>query len=200
MFDELPIQMSLPDATVTYYPKWLTANQASRYQAILQEELLWSQDYIKIYGRTVKIPRLQAWYGEPEALYTYSKLEMKPLAWHPVLADLRAKLEEECAAQFNSVLANWYRHGQDSMGMHSDDEPELGVRPVIASLTLGQARGFIMKHKITGQKEVLDLAHGSLLVMSGDTQANWQHGINKTKKTVADRINLTFRHITPVRS
>lgn len=200
MFDELPIQLSLPDATVTYYPQWLEANQASSYQMTLQDELQWSQDYIKLYGREVKIPRLQAWYGEPEATYTYSQLAMKPMPWHSVLADLRATLEQECNTQFNSVLANWYRNGQDSMGMHSDDEPVLGVQPVIASLTFGAARGFIMKHKLTGQKEVLELAHGSLLVMSGDTQTYWQHGINKTKKRIADRINLTFRHITPVES
>ena len=200
MFGEIPLQLSLPDASVTYYPQWLAFNLASEYQAMLQEELQWSQDYIKIFGREVKIPRLQAWYGEPDAVYTYSQLAMQPLHWHPILAELRLKLERECSTQFNSVLANWYRDGQDSMGMHSDDEPELGVQPVIASLTLGEARGFIMKHKRTGQKQVLDLAHGSLLVMSGNTQANWQHGINKTKKSVADRINLTFRHITPVRS
>ena len=91
MFDELPIQLSLPDATVTYYPQWLEANHASSYQMTLQDELQWSQDYIKLYGREVKIPRLQAWYGEPEATYTYSQLAMKPMPWKNSLPNWAAR-------------------------------------------------------------------------------------------------------------
>lgn len=197
MFAEPPLQLDMPQAQVTYYPQWLTSDKAAVFATRLQTELQWSQDYIKIYGREVKIPRLQAWYGEPEATYTYSQLAMKPLPWHPILAEIKRDLVEFLDAEFNSVLANWYRDGQDSMGMHSDDEPELGEQPVIASLTLGHARGFVFKHKATGEKHTLPLAHGSLLVMAGTTQRYWQHGINKTKKPVADRINLTFRQIYP---
>ncbi len=197
LFTAEPIDVPMAQAQVTYYPQWLGSAQATLIAEQLKAELCWSQDYIKVFGREVKIPRLQAWYGDPEATYTYSQLAMTPLEWHPCLAKLRAQLQSDLACSFNSVLANWYRDGADSMGMHSDDEPELGTQPVIASLTFGEPRAFIFKHKHSGQKHSLPLGHGSLLVMAGDTQQYWQHGINKTKRSISDRINLTFRMIHP---
>lgn len=190
-------RLPLPDATVTYYPGWLPAAEADAIQTQLHTELSWQQDTIKLFGKLVKIPRLQAWHGDPGTAYTYSGLTMTPKPWTPTLAGLRDRLAQHCQQPFNSVLANWYRDGNDSMGMHADNEPELGPQPVIGSVTLGQARGFIFRHIHTGLRHKLLLEHGSLLVMAGTTQQFYQHGINKTKQVVNDRINLTFRHIMP---
>ena len=193
LFDSFPLVMD--DANVEYYPNWLALSLADELLARLKSELTWSQDYIRIYGRDVKIPRLQSWIGDRDATYTYSGLPMQPLPWHPALTNVRSLCEKTTNHAFNSVLVNWYRDGQDSMGMHSDDEPELGPEPVIASVTLGYPRKFIFKYKRTGEKVDVELAHGSLLVMRETTQQFWQHGINKTKRQIDDRINLTFRYI-----
>ena len=193
LFDSIPLEMD--DANVEYFPNWLGLSQADAFLTRLKTELTWSQDYIRIYGRDVKIPRLQSWVGDPDSTYTYSGLPMQPLPWSTSLSTIRTLCEQTTHNTFNSVLANWYRDGQDSMDMHSDDEPELGREPTIASVTLGYPRKFIFKHKQTGQKVDVELEHGSLLVMRGSTQQFWQHGINKTKRQIDDRINLTFRHI-----
>ncbi|WP_018982861.1 alpha-ketoglutarate-dependent dioxygenase AlkB family protein [Salinimonas chungwhensis] len=190
-----PQVLPLPDADVTYYPQWLEAEKASVIEQQLKDELHWHQDTIKIYGRLVKIPRLQAWHGDHRATYSYSGLAMTPQPWTSALGELKDQLAGHCHTSFNSVLANWYRDGQDSMGMHADDEPELGPEPVIASLTFGQARPFIFKHQTTRARSKVVLEHGSLLVMRGRTQQHYHHGIAKTTQQIGDRINLTFRHI-----
>ena len=191
------IELALPDAQVSYQANWLDNREATAFAARLKTELQWQQDTIKLFGKLVKIPRLQAWYGDADACYQYSGLAMTPRPWHPLLSQLKNQLEQHCDCRFNSVLANWYRDGKDSMGMHSDDEPELGPAPTIASLTLGQARPFAFVHKATKARTVYTLEHGSLLLMQGQTQRFYQHGINKTARPVDDRINLTFRYVYP---
>ncbi|MCV2883572.1 alpha-ketoglutarate-dependent dioxygenase AlkB [Aestuariibacter sp. AA17] len=197
LFDNDSPVLSLPmqDACVEYIPRFLGGELADSSLQTLVSELAWRQDHIKMFGKTVKIPRLQAWYGDKEAIYTYSGLTMKPLAWTPCLLELKQMCEQAASAKFNGVLANLYRNEQDSMGWHADDEPELGERPVIASLTLGEARDFDFKHKITGEKHRVRLAHGSLLIMSEETQKYWFHAISKRTKTLGLRVNLTFRFI-----
>lgn len=189
--------LMLPEADVSYYPCWLSAKYASACQQTLQDELPWAQDTIKLFGKAVKIPRLQSWHGDPDCAYTYSGLTMTPQPWTPTLQRIREQCERTLDHRFNSVLANWYRHGADSMSLHADNEPELGPRPVIASVTLGEARPFILKHRETGQRHTQVLEHGSLLVMAGSTQSHYLHGIAKTKKTIQGRINLTFRFLYP---
>ncbi|MEW9798404.1 alpha-ketoglutarate-dependent dioxygenase AlkB family protein [Alteromonas sp. CYL-A6] len=201
MFDQVAdhglqkTQLPLPDAEVWYYPRWLAAEQATSFKADLIATLPWRQDDITLFGKTMKIPRLQSWHGDPDCVYAYSGMQLTPAAWTASLSALRVRCEEATGRRFNSVLANWYRDGQDSMSLHADDEPELGIRPVIASVTLGEERPFIFRHKKTKARFTLRLAHGSLLVMAGDTQTNYLHGMAKTRKPVADRINLTFRYL-----
>lgn len=190
--------LPMPDADVTLYPAFFSDQEAAHYFDALRQSLLWQQDDIKLYGRKVKIPRLQAWYGDKEAHYAYSGLQMVPNVWTPELQHIRQTCEQVCNTRFNSVLANLYRDGQDSMGWHSDDEPELGQRPVIASVSFGQVRDLDFRHKISGQKQRLSLPHGSLLIMAGDTQQYWQHGISKRARIAQERINLTFRMIHQV--
>jgi alkylated DNA repair dioxygenase AlkB len=192
-----PNLQSLPlaDAKVQYLANWLDNETADSLLYLFQRELDWSEGEIKIFGKKIKIPRLQAWYGDAGTNYAYSGVIMHPIPWHDELQTLKARCEHQCGSTFNSVLANLYRDGQDSMGMHSDDEPELGIEPIIASVSLGEVRNFDFKHKVNGDKFRLPLEHGSLLIMSGKTQQYWRHGIAKTKKQIEPRINFTFRQI-----
>jgi alkylated DNA repair dioxygenase AlkB len=192
-----PNLQSLPlaDAKVQYLANWLDNETADALLYLFQRELEWSEGEIKIFGKKIKIPRLQAWYGDAGTNYAYSGVIMHPIPWHDELQTLKARCEHQCGSAFNSVLANLYRDGQDSMGMHSDDEPELGIEPIIASVSLGEVRNFDFKHKVNGDKFRLPLEHGSLLIMSGKTQQYWRHGIAKTKKQIEPRINFTFRQI-----
>lgn len=161
--------------------------------ARLLDETPWRAESVVVYGKRHLQPRLTAWYGE--ASYTYSGLQLEPLPWTALLLAIRAAVEAACGRRFNSVLLNRYRDGRDSMGMHSDDEPELGEQPVIASLSFGTTRTFILRHKRNKQTVRLELEDGSLLLMSGRLQENWVHGINKSARPLGERLNLTFRYI-----
>ena len=168
--------------------------------AILRQliaDVPWRQENIVVWGKLYSQPRLVAWYGDRGSDYTYSGIKLTPIPWTDLLLDIKNRVEIVTAAGFNSVLLNYYRDNRDSMGFHSDDEPELGVRPVIASLSLGDERTFIMKHKLNKLAKPirLRLASGSLLLMKGETQHCWKHGIAKTTRPSGPRINLTFRRI-----
>lgn len=190
-----PQSLPLADAKVQYLANWLDNKTADCLYEVFQHELDWREGLIKMFGKTVKIPRLQAWYGDAGTDYEYSGVTMSPLPWQDDLHKLKVKCEHQCGSSFNSVLANFYRYGQDGMGMHSDNEPELGPEPIIASVSLGEVRNFDFKHKLNGEKCRLPLEHGSLLIMSGETQKYWLHGIAKTKKHIKPRLNFTFRKI-----
>ena len=155
----------------------------------------WRQEDISLFGVTRPQPRLIAWYGDPGAVYTYSGISHDPLPWTARLLELRSAIEGLCDMTFNSVLLNYYRDGMDSMGLHADDEPELGDRPVIASYSLGARRRMYFRHKARRElpTQSLDLPHDSLLVMSGTTQEYWKHGIRRTSRPCGPRVNLTFR-------
>lgn len=185
------------DGEVRFYPQWLRADEADALLDNLITTLDWQRSNIRLYGQEVAIPRLNAWYGDPGCRYRYSGASFEPNLWTEALADIRERLSRRLGVTFNSVLANRYRDGKDSVAWHSDDEPELGRNPFIASVSFGATRRFVMKHKSRQdlQPIAVDLVHGSLLVMSGATQHHWVHQIPKTKKIVGERINLTFRYI-----
>jgi alkylated DNA repair dioxygenase AlkB len=187
----------LQDAEI-YYLRYLPLAQApDNVLRRLIDEIPWRTENIVVWGRTYPQPRLIAWYGDSGMIYTYSGIQLTPLPWTDLLLDIRYRVEAAAHTSFNSVLLNYYRDNRDSMGLHSDDEPELGIRPILASLSLGEERTFILRHKRDkGLKPVrLKLASGSLLLMKGDTQRYWKHGIDKEKHSCGPRINLTFRRI-----
>ncbi|MEK6420330.1 MAG: alpha-ketoglutarate-dependent dioxygenase AlkB [Burkholderia gladioli] len=190
---------TLPSPEVDWHPDWLPRAQADAVFARLQAEVDWKQESIRTPRGPVPMPRLTAWQGEPEAIYTYSGLRNVPAPWTAAVAELRAAAELRCATRFNSVLLNRYRSGADGMGWHSDDEPELGEAPVIASISLGATRVFDLRHRETGQVCAYRLTHGSLLVMRGTTQRDWTHRLAKAPAVQGERINLTFRFVTPRR-
>lgn len=174
----------------------LAPEQAGQWFAKLREQVVWRQDNLSIGGRSIPIPRLQAWYGDAEARYCYSGLMMQPLPWTPLLGAIKKRVEELSAESFNAVLLNLYRGGRDSVGWHADNEPELGANPVIASLSLGATRMFRLQHRKNKQLNYkVELDHASLLVMRGVTQHCWRHQLPKTTRQVGERINLTFRLI-----
>lgn len=157
----------------------------------------WRQEAVTIYGKKRMQPRLIAWYGDAGQRYSYSGIALEPLPWTDTLARMRTVVQDIAHERFNSVLLNYYRDHRDSMGFHSDDEKELGPTPVIASLSLGATRTFVLKHKTRPELNPvrLELPSGSLLLMKGLTQKNWKHGINKQSRPCGPRVNLTFRRI-----
>ena len=185
------------DAHLQFWPETLSPEASQKAFNQLLNNTPWRQDSIQMFGRQVAIPRLQAWYGDPDSVYSYSSLQLNPLPWTPDLLQIKAKVEKLCQYTFNSVLINLYRTGSDSNGWHSDDEKELGDQPVIASLSLGATRRFRLRHKYDNSITPIsiDLTSGSLLCMSGRSQSHWQHCIPKTARPVQPRINLTFRNI-----
>lgn len=182
---------------ITLIPDFLDKCDADKLQMTLRAGIEWEQSTIRLYGKLMKIPRLNAFYGDEGCTYQYSKKTFQAHSWTTELSDIKNRIELATNFVFNSVLLNCYRHGQDSMGWHSDDEPELGKNPVIASLSLGQTRYFHMRHKTNKTIPVrkIPLSSGCLLIMQGSTQHHWQHQIAKTRKFCHERINLTFRRV-----
>ncbi|MEG7358679.1 alpha-ketoglutarate-dependent dioxygenase AlkB [Pseudomonas citronellolis] len=192
LFADAPIH--LEHAELRLIPNWCDEACATAWFAELVEHTPWEQPCVHLHGRDYPVPRLLAWYGDAEASYRYSGLVHRPLPWTPLLAEIRERVQAEVGQRLNGVLLNYYRDGQDSMGWHSDDEPELGRNPLVASLNLGGMRRFDLRRKGRAAIEhSLQLDSGSLLVMSGATQHYWQHQVAKTRRPVAPRLNLTFR-------
>jgi alkylated DNA repair dioxygenase AlkB len=196
-------RIDLPGADVKLWPSWLLPHEADALQTDLLATVPWETHYIKLFGREVASPRLSCWIGDAGTGYTYSRTRFEPRPWPASVMALRRRIEADCRASFNSVLANLYRDGRDSMGWHSDDEPELGEQPVIASLSLGVTRSFRLRRKLPRGVQVepggtlsLPLSHGSLLRMAGDTQRLYRHEVPKTRTVSTERINLTFRWVS----
>ena len=162
----------------------------------LRTKIAWRQDHLKMFGEIIPVPRLEAWIADEGLDYTYSGIHHEPDPWIDELIELRNLSSVHSGTTFNSVLCNLYRDGNDGVDWHADDEPEFGLMPVIASLSLGATRRFDLRrvddHSI---KIELDLHHGDLVIMSGTTQSLWRHRVPKTKKPVGERINLTFRNV-----
>ncbi|WP_448569668.1 alpha-ketoglutarate-dependent dioxygenase AlkB family protein [Thalassotalea ganghwensis] len=192
---EIVIKVAVKEANIEYFPHYIPSAESDDYLTLLQQEIAWRQDQLQMFGKMVNIPRLQAWYADQDLSYQYSNLTLNPEPWIPVLVDLRHKVSQFCQHAFNSVLINYYRDHQDSVGWHSDDEPELGSDPIIASLSFGATRDFSLKHKSSGERVKIALQSGSLLVMRDKSQLNYQHALPKSRIQKGPRINLTFRQI-----
>ena len=181
---------------VTFHPDFFTLAEADGFFNSLQECLAWQQEPIWMFGKQILHPRLTALYGDPKVRYGYSGIAMEALPFTEVLVKIKIRLQEFTNQEFTHVLCNFYRDGQDSMGWHRDNEPVLGRNPTIASLTFGATRSFQLRPY--GKKEPklnLELSHGSLLLMGGESQHFWEHQLPKSKKVLAPRINLTFRKL-----
>lgn len=185
------------DGEVFLHPSFFKREESDELFRRLTQEVDWKQEQITIYNKTMNIPRLTAWYGDTDKPYSYSGIPMNPKPWTDLLLSIKERVETIANVRFTSVLLNLYRTGNDSVSWHCDDEPELGENPTIASVSFGATRRFRLRH-LEDKKLItsMDLTHGSLLVMSGETQHKWEHEIPKTMiNAVWGRINLTFRVI-----
>ncbi|MEE2768140.1 MAG: alpha-ketoglutarate-dependent dioxygenase AlkB [Actinomycetota bacterium] len=197
LFTGDPAEMSVeaPGADVTVRRQFIDADEAGWILERLTADLTWRSDVIRLFGRETPIPRLNAWYGDEGRTYSYSGIRLDPLPWTPLLKDLRDQAGSAAGVEFNSVLANLYRNGSDSVSWHADDEPELGSRPVIASLSFGATRSLQMRRRDGTHRTVVDLHDGDLMVMRGFTQALWMHRVPKVSREVGPRVSLTFRSV-----
>jgi alkylated DNA repair dioxygenase AlkB len=182
-------------AWLDYVPAWIDASDADRVLTALRDELAWEHREIVIFGRRVLQPRLIAWAGSVG--YRYSGQTLEPRAATPMTAELMARVVEHTREPFNHVLINRYRDGTDSLGLHADDEPELGPDPVVATLSLGATRRFVVKPRRAqlGPSRSFAVDHGSLLVMGGTCQRHYVHGVPRQSAPVGERISLTFRRL-----
>lgn len=152
------------------------------------------QNVIHIWGKDHMVPRLESWHGSLS--YTYSGMEMTPQPWYPTLWQIKLRVEELTGEQFNSCLINYYRNGEDYINFHADDERELGMTPTIASVSLGASRKFVLRRKDDHREKKEILLHdGDVLVMKGELQSHWEHGLPKMLRVKEPRINITFRFI-----
>ncbi len=190
------IDLKIPDADVQYDGGFYAFEKAEQLYNTLQETTPWRQNKIKIFGKTHDEPRLTQLYGDNQMKYSYSGIQFTALDWSPVLKTVKQEIENATGHNFNICLVNLYRDGADSNGWHADNERELGINPVIASVSLGQERFFHLRHNINKDwRFKFPLKNGSLLLMDGETQHTYKHQIAKTKRQIKPRINLTFRKV-----
>lgn len=178
-----------------YDENFLSKEDASSLFNRISSETKWIQPQIRMFGKWVDQPRLLAWQSSEGLSYSYSGITLAANPYSAPVAEIAEKIERKTGLKFNSVLINFYRDGKDSMGWHADNEPELGMNPMIASLSLGSARDFVLKHNQRSDlKKVFLLNSGSLLLMGKGIQENWKHALPK-RAHAGPRINLTFRRI-----
>ena len=182
-------------AWLDYDAEWLSTEEADHALTSLRGELDWEQREIVLFGRRVLQPRLIAWAGDLAYRYSGQTLEPRPIT--PTARRLLANVSARAGVSFNHVLLNRYRSGEDSMGLHSDDEPELGPDPLVAIASLGTARRLVVKprRKQDRERQELSLGHGALLVMGGACQRHYVHGVPRQAGVHAERISLTFRYL-----
>jgi alkylated DNA repair dioxygenase AlkB len=178
-----------------FYPDFFKKSESDMYLQKLKTDIEWKQESMNMYGKQVAFPRLTAWYGDNDKPYSFSGITLAPKIWTNELIEIKDKIEPISKVQFNSVLLNRYRSGNDSITWHTDAEKELGRNPIIASVNFGATRKFQLRHVKTKEKLEIELTHGSLLIMQGELQHYWQHQVPKTSQNVSERINLTFRVI-----
>lgn len=174
--------------------KWRALTN-EEFKAISFINMKWKHDTINLYGKTHPLPRITSWYGDPGKSYSYSGINSDPNEWNKGLLYIKQMIEKVAGVEFNSVLLNWYRDGDDYLNWHADNEKELGENPTIGSVNFGETRDFILRKNDKSSKITIPLNHGTLLIMSGELQHYWQHSVPKRKKVTEMRINLTFRAI-----
>ncbi|MFT4582711.1 MAG: alkylated DNA repair dioxygenase AlkB [Gammaproteobacteria bacterium] len=192
-------RIAILDAELTYYRQAFSLDESTQFTRDLMANTPWRQDEIKIHGRAIPLPRLQAWYSDEGAALSYSGMHVEALRWTDELKSIGQRIKALSGLEFNGVLLNCYRDGHDHVGWHSDDESEFGPNPIIASVSFGAARDFILKHRFRRDEKPVKilLEAGSLLVMGRNVQTHWQHQLPKRKRIAEPRLNLTFRNICP---
>ena len=182
------------DGSAFLVPDFLPHEFADEALKELISSTPWESTQLVMFGQQVSEPRSSVWVSD-DVTYTYSRVTRQPLPWTPLLLDIRERCQQHTKTTFNGVLINYYRNGLEHLGWHSDNELANGPEPVIASISLGAERRFDLRHNETRTHISVDLPHGSLLVMSGASQARWMHRVARTTKVTNPRVNLTFRFV-----
>ncbi len=185
----------IENGEIQFYSRFFNKVEADNFLNYLKTKIIWKQESMNMYGRKVDFPRLTSWYGDNDKPYSFSGITLQPHAWTNEILEIKEKIEKLTTVNFNSVLLNMYRNGNDSISWHTDAEKELGENPIIASVNFGATRKFQLRHIKTKEKLEIELSHGSVLLMQGELQHFWQHQVPKTSKPVSERVNLTFRVI-----
>lgn len=181
----------LDGGRILYDPDFYPRPEADDLLVWLTSQVNWRQEAV----RGNPLPRLNAWFADDGLRYSYSGLSHHGAGWLPELFAVKQRVEGASGAAFNSLLLNRYRDGNDSIGFHTDAEPELGENPVVVTVSFGSARDFVLRHRKTKATLTYRVGHGSLLVMGGTSQHHWLHAVPKTTEPVGERISLTFRLI-----
>jgi len=183
------------DTWLDFQLDWLSPSEAQRCLAAVRAEVTWAAREIVLYGKRIMQPRLVGWAGE--VAYRYSGQTLEPRAFTDTVRALTDRVNAFAGTRFNHVLLNRYRDGRDNMGMHADDEPELGPDPVVATLSLGATRRMTLvpRRPRDGERRALELPAGSLLIMRGACQRRFRHGIPREPRVTDERVSLTFRQI-----
>jgi alkylated DNA repair dioxygenase AlkB len=181
------------DGEAYYISNFIESNDARKLFLLLQEEINWSYEELNLFGKKIVLSRKVAFYGDYGLTYTYSKRLKEATVWSPILEKIKILVSEILGVSFNACLLNYYHSGNEGMGWHSDNELDLVEYATIASVSLGDSRDFVFKHKSTKETVRIRLESGSLLLMKGSIQEHWLHALPKTKKSLNPRINLTFR-------
>ncbi|KAI8772861.1 alpha-ketoglutarate-dependent dioxygenase alkB 3 isoform X2 [Biomphalaria glabrata] len=192
-----------------YFPQFIEFSRSEAIFAELYDSIEWHQRSDIHNGVHAIQPRLTQWYSDLPYTYSGITVEANTSEWPKALKELKEQLIEVTGIEFNSLAANLYRDGHDSIGWHTDDEPIMGKRPVIASLSFGEERVFELRKKPplneSGERDYtysqvirIPLRSGALLIMEGCTQLDWQHRVPKEYHDRGPRINITFRVARPV--
>jgi len=185
------------DGASYYLGKAISHNQSAHFFIVLSNAILWQHDEVVVFGKRYKMSRRTGWYGDQPYIYPYSGVSKTALPWTPELLELKTLTEKLTGHTYNSCLLNLYDDGTQGMGWHADDEPQMKPGAAIASWSFGAERKFAFRHRKTKETVSIVLEDGSLLVMEGDMQRNWQHALPKSAKVKTPRINLTFRTFIP---
>jgi alkylated DNA repair dioxygenase AlkB len=181
----------LPDAELILIDNFFTKEESDRFYEKILRQTKWREYEMEMYDKIVTAPRMISWYEDKDNVGA----DQNGPDWTYDLLTIRGRVERETQIEFNSLLLNLYRNGNDGVSWHSDKEHNSGPNPIIASVTFGETRMFRLRHKF--RKEIpqveIPLHHGSFLLMAGTTNSFWQHQVPKTAKNVLPRINLTFR-------
>lgn len=183
------------DGEAYYHGTIFSLPEANSLMTTLLQTIPWQHDELTIMGRRIVTQRETAWYGDAPFSYTYSHATKVALPWSESLRRIRNRVQEISGHPYNACLLNLYHDGSEGMGWHSDDEPEIVPDSAIASVSFGAERAFDLKHKQSGEKVRVMLAHGSLLVMAGVCQRHWVHALPKALRVKGARVNLTFRQM-----
>ncbi len=194
-FNKNPNNLLPYEGEAYYYGKLFSQKKADQLFSSLLKQIPWQHDVINMFGKQITTQRKVAWYGDQEYAYTYSRQTKHALAWTKELLQIKTEIQDFCGEVFNSCLLNLYHEGTEGMGWHRDNEKDLKVNAAICSISLGAERKFSFKHGQTKETVSLYLEHGSMLLMKGETQSHWLHGLPKSKKIKQARVNLTFRTI-----